>query len=228
MDLWSIDNVLSEVGRKTLSHCLLFRWLAAGRGPRIFSYYSRTSKWPWFGKDSKWLGSDLSQTSIFLCRQIHSLLYIISTDFMTTLWDRWALEFSLHFTDESQSRYPTCLDHIIKQRARLNSGLQGHSPRLYPSACAPSPEWCSLDCGTHGSAGSLINPKGDALYLSNTHTIPFSAFLASLAWFPYKHSKACWYTGRCSRTGGYDMSNGTILLSIRVVGTLQRGVAFFN
>ena len=25
MDLWSIDNVLSEVGRKTVSHSLLFR-----------------------------------------------------------------------------------------------------------------------------------------------------------------------------------------------------------
>lgn len=175
MDIWSIDNVLSEAGRKTVSHSLLFRWtqvaLAAGRGPRIFSYYSRTSKWPGFGKDPEWLGCDLSQTSTFFCRQIHycTLFQLIPK---TTLWDRWALELSLHFTDESQGRYLTCLDHISKWRARLNLGLRSKPQALSKSLC-PSSEQCSSDCGTHGSADSLVSPKGDALYLSNTHPIPF-------------------------------------------------------
>lgn len=198
--------------------------LAAGRGPRIFSYYSRTSKWPGFGKDPEWLGCDLSQTSTFFCRQIHycTLFQLIPK---TTLWDRWTLELSLHFTDESQGRYLTCLDHISKWRARLNSRLQGQSPRLYPRACAPSPEQCSSDCGTHGSADSLVSPKGDALYLSNTHPIPFSASLASLAWFPHKHSKVYWYTGRCSRTGDQWLVKQDHSFIHQGSRTLQRGVA---
>lgn len=106
----------------------------------------------------------------------------------------------------------------------MNSRLQGHSPGLYPRACAPSPERCSSDCGPHGSAVWSI-PKEMHCILA-THT-PYFSQLPWPVWhgFLTNTAKHIDTLGDALGLGANDMSNRTILLSIRVVGTLQRGVA---
>lgn len=113
----------------------------------------------------------------FLVDKYTPLMSIITSDSHDSPVRQSGHRVLLHFTDEegeSQRRYMTCLEHISKLRAGLNSGLQGHSPRLdrepmLDRTYAPSPQCCSSDCGTQGAQGVLAIPKGMHCILA-THT----------------------------------------------------------